>query len=426
MRYRLDRSVQRFGHVLLGGSPLRLFRLTRAGSAVVDRLAAGEPVDRSKLLERLLDAGAVHPVVEPRAGTDALVTTVMPVRDDHVNPPDGTVVVDDGSDPPLAISAVRLPVSRGPGAARMAGLDLVTTPLVAFVDADVRVPDGWLDALVAHFDDERVALVAPRVRSEPGTSLLARYEERRSPLDLGDDPARIRAGTKVSYVPAAAIVCRVAALREVGGFDQSLGAGEDVDLVWRLDEGGWTCRYEPAVEVWHRPRRTWPAWIRQRITYGASAAPLSRRHPGALAPVRMSGWSAAAWLLAIAGRPVSSAAIVAGTSAALVRKLPDVPPQASVRLAALGTLRAGESIASAVRRVWWPIVAVAALFSRRARLVAVASAALARSPIRVLDDLAYGAGVWRGMWRERTLDPLVPDLTSWPGRTSDPRYRPPT
>ena len=101
----------------------------------------------------------------------------------------------------------------------MAGLATVTTPLVAFVDSDVVLPDGWLDELLPHFDDPRVGLVAPRIRSTPGTSVLERYEAQRSPLDLGPEPARIRAGTRVSYVPAAAIVVRVDAIREVGGFD---------------------------------------------------------------------------------------------------------------------------------------------------------------------------------------------------------------
>jgi hypothetical protein len=36
--------------------------------------------------------------------------------------------------------------------------------------------------------------------------------------------------------------------------------------------------------------------------------------------------------------------------------------------------------------------------------------------LRLLDDVAYGAGVWAGCARARTVVPLVPDLTSWPGR----------
>ena len=42
-------------------------------------------------------------------------------------------------------------------------------------------------------------------------------------------------------------------------------------------------------------------------------------------------------------------------------------------------------------------------------------------PRRIADDLAYGAGVWAGMWRERTWGPIVPELSSWPGRSAAAR-----
>ncbi len=299
----------------------------------------------------------------------------------------------------------------------MAGLERVTTPLVAFVDSGVEMPDGWLDELLPHFDDSRVGLVAPRIRSTPGGSVLERYESQHSPLDLGPEPARIRAGTRVSYVPAAAIIARVDAIREVGGFDVDIRFGEDVDLVWRLDEAGWVCRYEPAVEAHHPPRPTWGTWVRQRIGYGSSAAPLAKRHEGRLAPVEMSGWSAGAWGLAVAGHPLAGVVVGAGSAAALVPKLGDVPPRVSLRIAGLGNLHAGRLLAGAVRRVWWPIVLVAAIRSRRARLIALASLIPLRHPVHLADDMAYGVGVWKGMWRERTIAPLIPRFTSWPGRT---------
>ena len=37
-------------------------------------------------------------------------------------------------------------------------------------------------------------------------------------------------------------------------------------------------------------------------------------------------------------------------------------------------------------------------------------------PVRLLDDLSYGVGVWKGMIAEGNFAPLMPDLRSWPGR----------
>lgn len=424
-RYQIDSGVQRHGNVVIGGSPLKLFRLAPAGVRVVDRIEGGESVDRSGLTAALLDAGAIHPAVGPGAGLTAGftagftrddVTIVVPALGRPPHPPDRALIVDDGSQPPIAAATIRLPQNLGPAAARNAGLAQVTTALVAFVDADVAVSDGWLDSLLPHFDDERVALVAPRVSSDPGTTAIARYEMGHSPLDLGTEPARVRAGSRVSYVPAAAIVCRVEALRQVGGFDDQLRLGEDVDLVWRLDDAGWSVRYEPASTVSHAPRPDWHAWAMQRIGYGSSAAPLARRHPRALAPLRMNGWSLATWLVGVTVHPAAGIAIGAGSAAALVEKLDDVPARIAFRLAWLGNLHAGDQISAAVRRVWWPIMMVAALRSRSARRILVAAALAARHPVRLADDVAYSIGVWHGMITERTPAPLIPRISSWPGR----------
>jgi mycofactocin system glycosyltransferase len=453
-RFELDPSCRRPAHgpVLLGGSPLRLFRVTTAGAGVLDAIERGEALDpgHEPLTDALLDAGAIHPLSAPGAGPWTIddVTVVVPVHDgDHAAVAaiiaacagvGGLVIVDDASTPPIGriagASVVRLDTNAGPGGARLAGLGKVTTPLVAFVDADVTLPAGWLEGLLPHLTDDRVALVAPRVRSQAASgSALARYEAERSPLDLGPQRARVRAGTRVSYVPAAALLCRRAAVIDVGGFDAQLRFGEDVDLVWRLDEAGWRCRYEPDVVVEHEPRPDLGAWLAQRVAYGSSAAPLAGRHPGALAPVRMSGWSLAVWALAALGRPLAAATVAGGTTAALARVLGEVPDRARVAIdvAGRGHLHAGRLLADALRRPWWPLLAAAALVSRRARRLALATlaplaldwAASGRRldparyvALRVADDVAYGAGVWRGVLTARTLAPLVPDLRNWPPR----------
>jgi mycofactocin system glycosyltransferase len=415
-RYRLDPTVRTFGTTALGGSPLRLFRLTERGAAVLDAIDRGEDVPDSRLTDSLLDAGAVHPVPGPGRFTAEDVTVVVPTLGVPVHLPSGALVVDDGTEPPVPGATIRLDRNRGPAAARNAGLAQVTTPLVAFVDADVVLPDHWLDTLLPHFGDERVALVAPRVRSRAGNGLLDRHDHDHGPLDLGAEPARIRVGTRVSYVPAAAIVCRTEAIRAIGGFDESLRFGEDVDLVWRLDAAGHRCRYEPAVEVAHEPRPDWRGWVRQRIGYGTSAGPLARRHPGALAPVRTSPWSLTAWLLGAVGRPVAGAVVGIGSSAALVWRLPELPPKVAFGLAARGNAHAGDQYAAAVRRAWWPVLAVAAVRSRAARRILMVSFVAARSPVRAADDLSYSVGVWIGSVRARTIGPLVPRLVSWPGR----------
>jgi mycofactocin system glycosyltransferase len=316
------------------------------------------------------------------------VTIVVPARDrDVAHLPNGAIVVDDGSLTPIAGAAVRHDVARGAGAARNAGARLVTTPLVAFLDSDTRPRAGWLDALLPHFADPRVALAAPRIVAARATTRLGRYEAAHSPLDRGPLPARVVPHGRVPFVPGAALVMRT----QLARFDETLTGGEDVDLVWRLHAQGHHVRYEPAAEVEHAHRTDARAWLARRAYYGRTAAPLARRHPGNARPLHLSPWTAAAWLALLARRPGPAAAITATATALLARELRD--PRLAARL-----------VADALVRTWWPLALA------RPKLLAAALLA-GGSPLRTLDDVAYGWGVWQGCIRERTLDPLLPDLT---------------
>lgn len=440
---RLDSSVRRFagGTVLVGGSPLRLLRLGARAASSLERLAAGGEVgDRPRdqqLARRLLDAGVAHPELPSGEFAPRNVTLVAPVKDnvagarrllaataelaDHV-------VVDDGSAVPLSTehlpeAAVRNEKPAGPAAAREAGWRRARTELVAFVDADVVPEHGWLQALLPLFSDPSVTAVAPRVHSGLEDSAVARYESDRSSLDLGTRPASVRPMSRVSYVPSAALVVRRDALDEVGGFDARLRFGEDVDLVWRLIDSGKTVRYQPESRVRHDPRTRLRTWARQRFDYGTSAAPLSARHPNRLSCARISRYSALAWALLAAGRPRLALLCSAATTALFPRKLRGrgVPTAEALRLAGFGHLGAGRLLTEAVRRTWWPLAVLAAPFSKKARWVVLVALlpclveSAGKPPswlaLRILDDLAYGAGVWRGCAKERTLRPLLPSWT---------------
>lgn len=438
-RFRLDSSWWRHRNgddVVVAGSPLRVFRLGAAGSRLADVLESDGtvPDGTESLAERFVTAGAIHPVVTTSTRfTPADVTVVIPAHDEHhadlanlvasLHAAARIVVVDDGSRSELAPVAgaelVRRNHAGGPGAARDTGAALVDTDLVLFVDADTVWNAGAWTPLLAHFDDDGVGLVAPRVASEPGSSLVARYETTDSPLDLGSEPARVRPNTRVSYVPAAALMVRRSVFESLGGFDHALRYGEDVDFVWRASRNDVVCRYEPSAIVHHRPRPNLAALARQRFTYGSAAASLASRHSGAVTPLRINRWSALAWGAVGLGHPLIGFTIGAGSTAALVRKLESTAHKwpIALRLAGRGNLHAGRLVASAITRTWWPLALVATLVSRRIRPAVVAAVVIPNlvswrekrpsvDPIsyvalRAVDDASYGAGVWVGVLKSR-------------------------
>ncbi|MGH3211471.1 MAG: glycosyltransferase, partial [Trebonia sp.] len=207
------------GSVLVGGSPVRVLRLTPAGARQVASWFAGAPVPSAasarKLARRLLDAGIAHPDLAARGGADGGlgaveagsasgpagaqqaagaqpaagvarwpspdgVTVVIPVRDRHaelarclsgLRDLPHVIVVDDASADPVAIKriaeehgavVIRRPVNGGPGAARNTGLGAAGTDIVAFLDSDCVPRPGWLEGLLPHFSDPAVGAVAPR------------------------------------------------------------------------------------------------------------------------------------------------------------------------------------------------------------------------------------------------------------------------
>ena len=463
---RLDPRVRRRdgGTALLGGSPLRLLRLQPRARDLLrtDRLVVRDATTAA-LAARLLDAGLAHP--EPAGDPAGELTVVVPVKDRpaelarlltalRADPDTAAVpvlVVDDGSADPGAVTAVaarhgarvlRHATARGPAAARNAGLRAASTPLVAFLDSDCVPLPGWSGPLVRLPADPRLALVAPRITALPSEDggWVTPYEATVSALDMGPDPAQVAPGTAVSYLPSAAMVARRDALGD--GFDESMRVAEDVDLVWRLVAAGWRVRYEPSAAVAHEHRAATGEWLRRRAFYGTGAALLAARHGAAVAPVVLSPWSAAAWVLALTGRrsgALGCAAVLAVATARLAPRLARPGQRAAVGLAAVlvvrGSAAAGRTLARSVTRHHWPLALVAAAVSRRARRLAtaaaVADAVLAWWPHRRrvgplrfaagrrLEDLAYGAGLWAGALRAgdvRALLPARPAPTPPPNR----------
>lgn len=446
---RLDARVRRRPDgALLGGSPLRLLRLApRARDLLRDDRLVVRDATTAELAARLLDAGLAAPDLAPQPADD--VTVVVPVKDRPaglarllaaLRDEPGTaglavVVVDDGSSVPVGatdgVRVVRHPAARGPAAARNAGLRASATPLVAFLDSDCVPLPGWLDRLRPHLADPRLAVVAPRIVALPGgqPSWLGPYEAAVSALDMGAEPAGVRPGSAVSYVPSAALLARREALGS--GFDETMQVAEDVDLVWRLTGAGWRVRYEPAAQVAHEhPART-GEWLRRRAYYGTGAALLAARHGAAVAPLVLAPESALAWGLAVLGGRrggVGAAGVLAVTTLRLARRLArpgERPPVAfAAALVLRGQVASGRALARAVTRHHWPLALGAAVISGRARraVLAVAAAdALAAwwprrdrvGPVRFAvarraEDLAYGAGLWSGAVRTRDPRALLP------------------
>ena len=158
---------------------------------------------------------------------------------------------------------------RGLSAARNHGTRRAAREVVAFCDDDLRVTPGWLGALVAPVLAAQTVVTTGRVERDPedsGGVVPA--------LVLATEPAEYTARGPRDVLAGGNMAIRVATLKELGGFDERLGAGsrypsaEDNDLALRLLTSGHTIRYEPAALVYHRAWRRPTSYPVVRWRYG--------------------------------------------------------------------------------------------------------------------------------------------------------------
>jgi GT2 family glycosyltransferase len=189
----------------------------------------------------------------------------------------------------LEDSRLRYAVESIPGLsrARNRGIAEARCGIVAFTDDDVIVDRGWLAAIARGFERGTeiacvTGFVAPAELDTPaqqmfesmvgwGASYRSRVWELSEPP--ADDP--LFPYTSGKFGAGANFALRKDAVRELGGFDEALGAGtpsgggEDLDMFLRVLLHDRKLAYEPAALVWHRHRREQDAAKRQLFGYSA-------------------------------------------------------------------------------------------------------------------------------------------------------------
>jgi glycosyltransferase involved in cell wall biosynthesis len=215
---------------------------------------------RGATLPALMNPLAVSIVVPTRGRASYLEVTLDSLLEQHTEAAHEIVVVDDGAaDATAAVVAARPGIryvahsaTRGLNAARNTGLRESHAALVAFVDDDVLVPPGWLDALVEgaarHRDAE--AFGGPiRARFEGSTPRgCGREEPPITTLDLGlEDCVAMQAW-------GANFAVRRSAVERIGPFDEGIlrPHGDEEEWLERLRAGGGTIVYLSRAGLDHR------------------------------------------------------------------------------------------------------------------------------------------------------------------------------
>jgi len=216
-------------------------------------------------------------IIAGRNRPDVLNETIKRLGDQREAPPFEVIVVDDGSEPPLApvippgLAALLLTRSHEErSSARNAGAAEAASPLLAFLDDDIGVPADFVRTLVRQHRRMPNAVIVGRIELPPEwlQTPFGRFRHALEECQLPDG-----ASIPPTHAAAGNLSLPAAAFRQAGGFDPALTAGEDQDLAIRLVRMGLASVYARAPAGLHRDTADNIALYADRVERGARAMP---------------------------------------------------------------------------------------------------------------------------------------------------------
>lgn len=176
------------------------------------------------------------------------------------NVPERTEYTEDGR-----VEVVRNNEPQGYGANQNAAFANAATPFFCVLNPDIRLKENPFPPLLEAFNDQAVALVAPRIIAPDGSE---EDSARRFPtvrdlvwkaLGRHDGTYHEKPASGLAYPDWLAgmfMLLRSTAFQKVGGFDEKFFLYyEDVDLCWRLRGNGHRIVQDRSVSIVHDARR---------------------------------------------------------------------------------------------------------------------------------------------------------------------------
>ena len=146
-------------------------------------------------------------------------------------------------------------------------IEMIEAEYVVLLNSDVEVAPGWLEPLVAVLDrDERVAAVQPKIlayrdkkKFEYAGAAGGYIDYLGFPFCRGrvmdtteQDDGQYDDEVDVFWATGASLCIRRDVYRATGGLDEAFFAHmEEIDLCWRLKNGGYTLKVVPSSVVYH-------------------------------------------------------------------------------------------------------------------------------------------------------------------------------
>ncbi len=171
--------------------------------------------------------------------------------------------------------------------ARNVGMNAARGEIVVYTDSDCEADEDWLYYLaLALVRSGYVGMGGPNLIPDEGSWVADCVG-----LSPGGPTHVMIDDRTAEHVPGCNMAFYTWALKQINGFDpQYRKAGDDVDVIWRLQDLGYSIGFSPAAQVWHYRRNTVQAYLKQQRGYGEAEALLKYKHPDHFNTLGASHW----------------------------------------------------------------------------------------------------------------------------------------
>jgi cellulose synthase/poly-beta-1,6-N-acetylglucosamine synthase-like glycosyltransferase len=151
-------------------------------------------------------------------------------------------------------------------------MKIASHPIIGFVDSDAKVERDWLNKLVPHLADPKVAGVSGGIETWNTENPWARSIG----YDMTNRYARLK--KYASRIATMNLLMKKSVIEEACWFDEGLPSQYDTDLGYRINRLGYKIVFEPAAKCYHFNRATVHAFYRQQLQYGKNTLKLYFKH----------------------------------------------------------------------------------------------------------------------------------------------------
>jgi len=178
------------------------------------------------------------------------------------------------------------------GALRNRGTAIATGQWLAFIDADVEMPETWLQPLFDIEASGQADVFGLDLHTPAEAPWFATAWQRRT-----SQPAH-RASHSVDWLPSSNLLMRRAWFDKVGGFNEALRTGEDKEFTLRLHkQGARLLSVNDLVALHWGYEMNWREWMGKEMWRQGSHLQLLRTHGMSLRLLRFPMLSLLVWLL---------------------------------------------------------------------------------------------------------------------------------